>query len=102
MPESHVSGVTISIQPPLPRVLAHEAYLSQVFTNLVANAVKFVAPGVSPSVEITAETRDHQVRIAVRDNGIGIDPENFDRIFQIFGRVHAEGAYEGTGIGLAI
>ncbi|MEO5961288.1 MAG: ATP-binding protein [Opitutaceae bacterium] len=102
MPESHASGVTISIQPALPRVLAHEAYLSQIFTNLVANAVKFVAPGASPLVEIAAIRREGDVKITVRDNGIGIDAEDFDRIFQIFGRVHADRAFEGTGIGLAI
>lgn len=102
MPEVQTPGVTIDIQRPLPRALAHDAYLSQVLTNLIGNAVKFVAPGVPPRVEISATPHQGAIRLAVRDNGIGIDPADADRIFQIFGRVNSSAGYEGTGIGLAI
>jgi signal transduction histidine kinase len=102
MPEHQKPGVTIEVRHPLPTVRGHEAYLSQIFTNLVGNAVKFVAPGVPPHVAIQAQAQGNVVRISIRDNGIGIAPEHFDRIFQIFGRVHADKEFEGTGIGLAI
>ena len=92
----------VDVRGKLPAVLAHQAYLSQILTNLVGNAFKFTAPGVVPRVEISGEELDGLVKISVRDNGIGIDPADFDRIFQIFGRVHHADAYDGTGIGLAI
>lgn len=84
------------------RVLAHEPLLAQCLTNLLENAVKFVAPGVQPRVRLSVERRDGRVRVAVRDNGIGVAPEHHRRIFGIFERLHAESAYPGTGIGLAI
>lgn len=86
----------------LPPVLAHEAYLSQILTNLIGNAFKFVNPDVVPHIEVWAETTDGVVKISVRDNGIGIAPADFGRIFEIFGRVHPSTDYEGTGIGLSI
>ncbi|HYE29860.1 MAG TPA: PAS domain S-box protein [Methylomirabilota bacterium] len=92
----------INIVRPLPKVLGHEAYLTQVVSNLLGNAVKFMEPGVFPTVEITATEDGPDVRIAFRDNGIGIDPEQQKHIFQIFGRVYPEKKFEGTGIGLAI
>jgi signal transduction histidine kinase len=92
----------VEVRGTLPPVLAHEAYLSQILTNLVGNAFKFIAPGVTPRVEISGEEQDGLVKISVRDNGIGIDPADFERIFQIFGRVHHADSYDGTGIGLAI
>jgi len=93
----------IHLHQPLPAVKGHEAYLSQIFTNLISNAVKFTAPNVQPIIDISAVEEDSRdVRLFVRDNGIGIDEAHFDRIFEIFGRVHGESNYEGTGIGLAI
>lgn len=92
----------VEVPDALPPVRAHQAYLSQIFTNLLGNAFKFVAPGVPPRVEIRGGQSGEFVKITVRDNGIGIDPADFERIFQIFGRVHPTEAYEGTGIGLAI
>jgi len=92
----------ITVDHPLPTVLAHEAYLTQCITNLVGNALKFIAPGASPRVRIWSETAGDNVRVWVSDNGIGIHPEHCARIFQIFGRIHPERLYDGTGIGLAI
>lgn len=81
-------------------VLGNEAMLTQVFSNLLGNAVKFVAPGVKPQVRVAVQPAGDRVRIAVRDNGIGIDALQHQRIFEIFQQ--AEAGYGGTGIGLAI
>jgi len=90
----------IRIDSEIPAVLANEAGLTQCFSNLLDNAVKFVEPGASAEVRVRAETRDGFVRIWFEDNGIGI-PELFrPRLFQMFQR--ANKSYEGTGIGLAL
>ncbi|EEF59966.1 sensor histidine kinase [Pedosphaera parvula] len=92
----------IDLQLPLLGVLAHEASLTQCISNLLVNAVKFVAPGVVPEVKVWTEMVEDQVRINFQDNGIGIDPHYQNRIFKMFERAVPEGKYEGTGIGLAI
>jgi signal transduction histidine kinase len=95
---------SITIQEPLPTVHAHPAYLMQCISNLLGNALKFVRPGVRPVVWIHAEEElnTKTVKVWFEDNGIGIAPEHFEQIFQIFGRVHSSKQFEGTGIGLAI
>jgi signal transduction histidine kinase len=90
----------ISIQGPFPPVVGNEAMLTQVFSNLIGNAVKFVAPGVKPRLNIWAEPNAQSVRIYVKDNGIGIEPDHFEKIFAMFQQVSK--SFEGTGIGLAI
>jgi signal transduction histidine kinase len=92
----------ITLREPLQRVLGHEASLTQCISNLLGNAIKFVAPGVVPSIEIWTEPKQGKVRVWFKDNGIGIDPEMQPKIFKMFEKVHANGHYEGTGIGLAI
>lgn len=82
------------------RVLGNEAALMQCFTNLLANAAKFVAPGVTPEIHISVTTNAGRVRVLVRDNGIGIAPGAHERIFRLFERLNRN--YEGTGVGLAI
>lgn len=101
-PEFQASQARIMVEKPLHRVLGHDAYLTQCLTNLLGNAVKFVAEGVVPEVRIRSERIDGKVRVWFEDNGIGIDPLHYERIFQIFGQVHAGKKYGGTGIGLAI
>jgi PAS domain S-box-containing protein len=101
-PEFQTPHARISVKAPLHRVLGHDAYLTQCVTNLLGNAVKFVAHGIMPEIQIRTERLDGKVRIWFEDNGIGIDPLHCERIFQIFGRVHPEKKYGGTGIGLAI
>jgi PAS domain S-box-containing protein len=101
-PEFQAPLARISVETPLHRVLGHDAYLTQCVTNLLGNAVKFVAPGIVPELRIRTERVDGKVRIWFEDNGIGIDPLHHERIFQIFGQVHPEKKYGGTGIGLAI
>ena len=92
----------VVLRSPLERVAAHEAALTQCMTNLLSNAVKFVPAGVKPRIEIWTTLEDSFVKIHVQDNGIGIKPEHFEKIFRMFERVHAARTYEGTGIGLAI
>jgi len=101
-PSLQPDRATISIIQPLPKVIGHEAYLTQAVSNILTNGVKFVAPGIFPEIHIGAEREGEFVRIYFRDNGIGIAPEHRQHIFQIFGRVYSEKQYEGTGIGLAI
>jgi light-regulated signal transduction histidine kinase (bacteriophytochrome) len=86
----------------MPTVMADAAQLAQVFTNLIGNALKYRRPGVAPEVHISAERTGRVWRFAVADNGIGIEPEYFGRIFVIFQRLHTREQYEGTGIGLAV
>jgi signal transduction histidine kinase len=92
----------ICLQTPLPPVLANEAALTQIVSNLLGNAVKFVAPGVRPQVLIRAEMENGSVRLWFEDNGIGIPKESQDKLFNIFTRLNRLELYEGTGIGLAI
>ena len=81
--------------------LAHPMLLQQVLQNLLENAVKFVAPGVTPNIRLWSEARNDVVRLWCADNGIGIAPADQQRLFKIFERA-APNAYTGTGIGLAI
>ncbi len=90
----------IRLEGQFPLVLANEAALTQCFSNLLGNAVKFVPPGTVPRVRIWAETRDDWVRLWFADNGIGIAREHQQRIFGMFQQVNK--GEEGTGIGLAI
>lgn len=101
-PALHPPRASIKIKSPLPKVLGHEAFLTQIISNLLGNAVKFVAPGIVPEVNIHGEPAKDRVRIWFEDNGIGIDPAHHKRIFEIFGRVYPDKQFEGTGIGLAI
>jgi PAS domain S-box-containing protein len=95
-------SANIAVCEPLDEVCGHEAYLMQVLSNLLFNAVKFVAPGRQPQVHIWTETCGDHVDLFVRDNGVGIPREARERLFGMFERFHQDRAYEGTGIGLAI
>lgn len=87
---------------PLPSVCGNAGQLSQVFQNLLNNALKFVPEGRAPRVRVSAR-RDHERwTVAVDDNGIGIDPGDKDRVFAMFERLHRAEGFEGTGIGLSI
>lgn len=90
----------IRVETPLPRLLANEAGLTQCFSNLLGNAVKFVPRGRVPEIVIRAERRAECVRLWFEDNGIGIPPEMSGRVFGMFQRLSKD--YEGTGIGLAL
>ena len=95
------TGATIYAPERLPTVYYPEVRLTQIFSNLVSNALKFTA-GRAPVVTIDCEELARYYRFAVRDNGIGIAPEHFGRIFEIFKRLHTRDEYPGTGAGLTI
>lgn len=99
-PELTAAKADVHIEGEMPPVMANPAGLTQCFSNLLTNAVKFVAPGRRASIRVRAERRDGWVRVWFEDNGIGIPPEALGRVFDLFHRVHKQ--YEGTGIGLAL
>jgi signal transduction histidine kinase len=125
--ELEARGATVEVCRPLPPVKANAAILNQILSNLLSNALKFVASEIRPHVRICAEETTSRmettaaksngvpsldvklsaldgkfVRLWIEDNGIGIQPEYHERIFRMFERLHGVGTYPGTGIGLAI
>ncbi len=94
------SGATIT-RDSLPKTNANEAMIVQLFQNLVSNGIKY-QKGKKPIIHIGAVHKNDEWVFSVKDNGIGIEPQNLERIFVIFQRLHAQNEYPGTGIGLAI
>ncbi|MEO5960043.1 MAG: PAS domain S-box protein, partial [Opitutaceae bacterium] len=101
-PHLQANGAEIAIEGTLPVVLANEAGLTQCISNLLTNAVKFVAPGTAARVRLHADEIEGDVRLWIEDNGIGIDARDHQRIWNIFTQVGRAKDYQGTGIGLAI
>jgi signal transduction histidine kinase len=97
---AHENGATIDHEP-MPEVVADPVQLAQVFQNLIGNAIKFHGTE-PPRIHVGAQRNGRDWTFSVRDNGIGVDPKYFDRIFQIFQRLHTRKEYSGTGMGLAI
>jgi len=91
----------IDVQRPLETVLGHESGLTQVISNLLTNAVKFVAPDQEAKIKVWTEAKEFTARLWIEDNGIGIDAANHVRIFKMFEQVDGK-KYDGTGMGLAI
>jgi PAS domain S-box-containing protein len=97
--EPHASVTVVGILMP---VTASGSLLTQIISNLLGNAVKFVPAGIKPLVKISTEKRGDFIRLRIQDNGIGIKAENLDTIWKMFERLHVAKDYEGTGIGLSI
>src|SRR5271163_2664674 len=85
----------------LPMVVADPTQLGEVFQNLIENAIKFHGQA-PPQIDVSAKMTNGQWLFSVKDNGIGINPQYSDRIFQMFQRLHGRSEYSGTGIGLAV
>ena len=85
----------------LPVMTAHKTDLKQLLQNLLSNSIKYRRAGVLPIIRIETQEFDDSFRISFQDNGIGIDPQFHERIFQLFQRLHGRNEYPGTGIGLA-
>jgi light-regulated signal transduction histidine kinase (bacteriophytochrome) len=95
------SAQAVVTHDPLPTLVVDGSQIMQVFQNLIGNAIKFHGEQ-PPKIHVGAEEQDGRWVFSVRDNGIGIEPQYFERIFQIFQRLHTRKRYSGTGIGLAI
>ncbi|MBW4564220.1 MAG: response regulator [Mojavia pulchra JT2-VF2] len=101
-PELQQRQARVRIEEPLAEVMGNRTILTQVITNLVTNAIKFVPPEVKPQVRVWSEQQEKLIRLWVEDNGIGIAKEYHEQIFKVFNRLHSNEVYPGTGIGLAI
>lgn len=86
----------------LPTISADASLLTQVFQNLIGNAIKFCAEGTTPEIQVSAKRAGDNWVFAVRDNGIGFETQHSERIFRIFERLHSSEQYSGSGVGLAI
>jgi len=95
------SGAQITCDS-LPEVSADDTQVTQLFQNLIGNAIKFRKKDEPPRVHIGVQDAGEEWRFSVSDNGIGIEPQYFERIFMVFQRLHTRDEYPGTGIGLAI
>lgn len=85
----------------LPAIIANPREIRQLFQNLISNSLKFIKDR-TPEIQVTAQQQANEWLIAVKDNGIGIESQYSEKIFQMFQRLHSNSEYEGTGIGLAI
>ena len=94
------SGASVH-RHPLPTIIGDKMMLTQLYQNLIGNALKFCDRG-KPEIHLTAEQLGGAWTLGVKDNGIGLKPEYAERIFQPFQRLHSRSEYTGTGIGLAI
>jgi len=96
------AGAAISVEAGLPAVWGDRNELERLFQNLIGNAVKYRAADRAPAIHMACAADGDVWHFTVRDNGIGIAPQHFERIFGIFQRLHGRDAYEGTGLGLAL
>ena len=94
------SGASVTYEA-LPVVQGDDTQIAQLFQNLIGNALKFRSASV-PRIQVSSFQKENEWEIVVSDNGIGIEPQYFERIFMVFQRLHNKGEYPGTGIGLAI
>ena len=96
------SNATVTIDA-LPEIEAHPGQIAAVFQNLIENALKYRHPDRDPEISISAaQCNQMSVSVKVKDNGVGIEPEHHDRIFQLFKRLHRGDEIEGVGLGLTL
>jgi len=96
------SGAEIILPETLPTISGDANELLRLFQNLIGNAIKYVPEGRAPRIEILCRDQGGEWVLGIKDNGIGIPPEDLKRVFGIFQRLVAREQYEGTGIGLAV
>lgn len=101
-PEIEASAATIDVSGEWPRIFASGDELTRLFQNLIGNALKYHDAQQQPRIEIASGTTGTHWRVCVRDNGIGIDPGQIDRLFQFFSRLQSRARFDGTGMGLAL
>jgi len=96
------AGAEITVSESPFKVRGDEKQIIRLFVNVIDNAVKFRIPGVNPKIQISAREDAGYVRVKIKDNGIGINEEYLDKIFNIFQRLNPREQYEGNGVGLAV
>ncbi len=95
------TGARINLPEGMPIIQGDLTLTTHIFINLLENAVKYHKPNEPPLVDVRLEVENQTVIVSIADNGIGIEPEYHEKIFNIFQRLHSQEAYPGTGIGLA-
>jgi PAS domain S-box-containing protein len=95
-------GADVTLDGVWPQIFASRDELTRLFQNLIGNAVKFHEPGQAVKVEINSVVQGETWRVSVRDQGVGINPQQMDRLFQFFSRLQSRGRFDGTGMGLAL
>jgi signal transduction histidine kinase len=101
-PAIHEAQATVRVSGDWPQVLASPDEFTRLWQNLISNAVKYRVPERAPEIDIMVTPESQGWRFCVADNGIGIDPAQFERLFKVFQRLHTRDQYEGSGIGLAV
>lgn len=96
------AGASIEVMGEWPEVVASPDEMTRLFQNLLGNALKYRAPDRAPRIEVSVAASGVRWQVSLRDNGIGIDPQQIDRLFKVFQRLHTREQYEGTGVGLAV
>jgi signal transduction histidine kinase len=96
------NNIYIDVDLPVRHIWASKIILEQILMNLIGNAIKFLDKKKLPKIRIWSKTRENMVRLTIEDNGIGIEEQYFEKIFQVFERLHSEEEIPGTGIGLSI
>ena len=96
------AGATVSVADQMPTITSDPTEMTRLFQNLIGNAIKYRSPDRPPQVEVGWKARQNNILVWVKDNGMGIAPENCERAFQIFQRLVPKDTHEGFGIGLAV
>jgi light-regulated signal transduction histidine kinase (bacteriophytochrome) len=102
-PAIREANASVRVSGDWPEIVASRDEFTRLWQNLIGNAVKYRDPARAPEIDITVSPdAGGGWRFCVADNGIGIDPAQFERLFKVFQRLHAREQYEGNGIGLAV